>query len=68
MLLITKDRFREPTMLMKTHDLVLICHDVYENKGVRDKVLGARVRGLGARFRFRVRVQAHLSFESSEAN
>jgi hypothetical protein len=32
-LLITKDRFWEPTMLMKIKALVWICHDVYENTG-----------------------------------
>jgi hypothetical protein len=39
MLLITKDRLWEPTMFMKTNNLVLICHDVYENKCVIGKPL-----------------------------
>jgi hypothetical protein len=32
MLLITKDRFWEPTMCMKINHLTWIGHDVYENK------------------------------------
>ena len=31
MLLITKGEFWEPTMLMKTNKIAMICHDVYEN-------------------------------------
>ena len=34
MLLITKDRFGEPTMLLKKSELVVLCQDVYENKRV----------------------------------
>ena len=33
MLLITKERFSEPTMFMKTNKLSEITHDIYDNKG-----------------------------------
>jgi hypothetical protein len=33
-LLITKDRFWEPTMLMKTNQIALVTHDVTDKKEV----------------------------------
>jgi hypothetical protein len=36
--LITKGRFGEPTMLMKTNEIAGLTHDVYENKLVNLKV------------------------------
>jgi hypothetical protein len=37
MLLITKDLFWEPTMLMKINELALITHDLYDTKAVTSR-------------------------------